>query len=288
LKVQIGREMEFESQRKNGSGPKQALNTTVLTGRTDADDPRSEVVFYRSHLGSLGNLLEMVLARRRTKAKKVTVQADLSTTNLVTDPKLTSRFDIELVGCSAHARRPFAQHQDHDPVFAPALLDLFGELALHEQLLDRFGRNFENTMAIRQADSKRIWGTIREVCQALALRWTKATPLGKAVRYVITHFTRLTAYLNNPRLQPTNNLRERMLRTEKLIEKSSMFRKSIEGRVVLDILRTILQTAVAAGVPPHKYLVDVMKAEPKDVGENPEFYTPYAWAKRHCTDNASA
>ena len=62
-----------------------------------------------------------------------------------------------------------------------------------------------------------------------------------------------------------------------------MFRKSIEGRAVLDILRTILQTAVAAGAPPHAYLVDVLRADPADIEARPERYTPAAWTKRNRT-----
>ena len=281
LKVLVGRELNFESQRKGG-GPKQSLNTTVVTGRVDPDDPRSLIVFYRSHLGSLGNLLEMILSRRKRSANKLTVQADLSTTNLVTDPKLTSCFDIELVGCSAHARRPFAQYEDQDLRITPIILEMFRQLATQEKGLDMMGRNRQNTLAVRSVDSRKLWETIKWACTLMARKWTKATPLGTAARYVLTHYERLTAYLKNPRLDATNNLRERLLRTEKLIEKSSLFRRSIEGRVVLDILRTILQTAVAAGVPPHEYLVSVMKSDPKDIEEKPERYTPAAWA-RHST-----
>ncbi|MDH5671955.1 MAG: IS66 family transposase, partial [Myxococcales bacterium] len=140
LKVLVGRELDFESSRKNGEGPKQSLNTTVITGRADPDDPSSMVVFYRSHLGSLGNLLEMLLTRRKPDKRKLTVQADLSTTNLVTNPELTSRFDIELAGCSAHARRPFAQYEDYDPKPVGFVLALFQMLAIHEDTLDRLGR----------------------------------------------------------------------------------------------------------------------------------------------------
>jgi len=227
LKVCIGRELGFESPKKSGDGPKQSLNTTVVTGRTDADDPSSMVVLYRSHLGSLGNLLEMLLSRRKPHKRKVIIQADLSTTNLVTDPTLTSRFDIELVGCGAHARRPFAQHEDHDPKSVGLVLALFGMLAIHEDALDRHGRNRENTLKVRATHSRPIWERLKAACAMLAERWTKATPLGAAARYILKHYERLTAYLSDPRLEATNNLRERLLRTEKLIEKSSMFRKQI-------------------------------------------------------------
>jgi hypothetical protein len=91
----------------------------------------------------------------------------------------------------------------------------------------------------------------------------------------------LSAYLGDPRLQPTNNLQERMLRTEKLIENSSMFRRSLEGRFVLDIIRTVLQTAVAARVPVNEYLVSVLRTDPDEIAKHPERFTPYAWAARY-------
>jgi len=281
LSLLVGRELTFESPRRDGKGAKESLNTTVLTGRSSDDDPQSMIVFYRSHLGSLGNLLEMLLRKRKTSAHELTVQADLSTTNLVTDPELTSRFDITLAGCTAHARRPFAQYEDQDPIWAPYMLILFKGLAMHEDALERRGRNRANVLAVRGSDSRQLWEKIKAVAQTLAKVWTKATPLGLGARYILKHFDKLTAYLRDPRLEATNNLRERLLRTEKLIEKSSMFRRTIEGRAVLDILRTILQTAVAAGVPAQEYLIDVMRADPEEVAEHPERFTPRAWGARH-------
>jgi hypothetical protein len=90
--------------------------------------------------------------------------------------------------------------------------------------------NRVNVLAVRQTESPRAWELIREVATKLESRWSKASKLGAAARYILKHYDKLTAYLDDPRLEPTNNLRERMLRTEKLIENSSMFRKSLEGR----------------------------------------------------------
>jgi hypothetical protein len=284
LNLLIGRELDFESSRRDGKGGKRSLNTTVVTGRSVADAPESMIVFYRSHLGSFGNLLAMLLRRRKATARRLVVQSDLSTTNLVTDPELTERFEIESCGCGAHARRPFALYEDQDPVNAPYMLYLFKGLALHERLLDEHGRNRDNVLAVRGTDSRALWEEIKTLAKRMMKRWSKATPLGTAARYIITHFKKLTFYLDNPDIEASNNLRERMLRTEKLIEKSSMFRKTIEGRAVLDILRTILQTAVAAGVPAQEYLVDVMRADPEAVAEHPERYTPLAWSARQVTE----
>lgn len=286
LSLLIGRELDFESSRRDGRGPKEALNTTVLTGRSDDDDPLSMIVFYRSHIGGLGNLIEMLLRKRRPSARRLMQQGDLSTTNLVTDPDLLSRFEITQIGCGAHARRPFALYEDQDRVRVPYILQLFKSLAMHEDCLDEVGRNPENVLAVRGVDSRRLWERIRDAAERLAKVWTKATPLGTGARYILKHYEKLTAYLNDPRLEATNNLRERLLRTEKLIEKSSLFRRTIEGRAVLDVLRTIMQTAMAAGVPVQDYLVDVMRQDADDIAAHPENYTPHAWLSRQTTESA--
>jgi len=58
-----------------------------------------------------------------------------------------------------------------------------------------------------------------------------------------------------------------------------MFRQTLEGRFVLDIVRTLLQTAVAAGVPVHAYVESVLRADAADIAAHPERYTPRAWAR---------
>jgi hypothetical protein len=277
LGVLIGRRLPFESLRKNGDGPKEALHTTVITGRSVADDPNSLIVFYRSHLGSCGNLFESLLERRDAERRDLVLQGDLSTSNLVTSEDLLARLNIRFIGCSAHARRPFALYEDQDPVRCGAMLHLFVGLAIHEQQLDEFGRNRQNVLAVRGAESRGLWNDILELAKKMANWWSKATNLGAAARYIINHFDELTAYLDDVRLEPSNTLRERMLRTEKLIEGSSMFRKSLEGRFVFDVVRTILQTAVAAGAPAHEYLVSVLRTSEHEVAKHPDRFTPRAW-----------
>lgn len=277
----IGRHHDFESPRQDGKGTKRSLNTTVVTGRSIAKNPRSLIVFYRSHLGGCGDLLESIFHNRKPSAGDVIVQADLSTTNLIRDPELLKRFKFKLVGCSAHARRPFALHEQDDPVNCPFMLHLFTGLAIHEDQLDVFGRNHQNVLAVRQADSRRIWEQISDLAKKMKVKWSKASKLGVASRYILKHYDKLTAYLDDPRLEPTNNLRERMLRTEKLIENSSMFRRSLEGRFVLDIIRTVLQTAVASGVPVQEYLMSVLRADPDEVTNHPERFTPLAYSTRN-------
>lgn len=277
LAVSLAAELGFEYERRRGTGTKRALNTTTLSGRAFRDDPRSLVVFYRSHLGGLGNLLETLLAKRGPRLRALSVQSDLSSVNLVADEQLRETFDIRQIGCSSHARRPFALYEHEDDVICPAMLEFFHGLAIHEQALNIHGRNFENVSAIRNNDSRELWAAIREAAEIAVLRWSAATKIGEGARYILRHFDKLTAYLDDPRLDPSNNFSERMLRLEKLIQSSSLFRKTLNGRFVLDVLRTVLPTAIAANAPLQAYLLAVLSAPPDEVANDPGNFTPYAW-----------
>lgn len=278
LGVSIGARLPFESQRRNGDGTKQSLNTTVVSGRSVAEEPSSLIVFYRSHLGSCGNLFEALLRRRDATKKSVYLQGDLSSSNLITDKELLQRVKPTYAGCVAHARRPFANYQHEDTLHCPHMLHLFLGLAMHEEHLTGAGRNRDNVLAVRGEDSRRVWDRILELAKKMATKWSPATKLGAGANYIIKNFEKLTVYLDEPRLEASNNHRERMLRTEKLIEGSSMFRRSLEGRFALDVLRTVLQTAVAARAPIQEYLVYVLRAPPEDVARNPARYTPLAYS----------
>jgi hypothetical protein len=172
LGVLIGRELTFESARKNGDGPKRSLNTTVITGQTVPDDPRSFIALYRTHLASCGDLFEMLLRRRSDQAVHVTLQGDLSSSNLVTAPDLLQKFKIKVIGCTAHCRRPFALYEDEDPVTCSYMLHLFLGLAMHEQQLDEFGRNRKNVLAVRGSESRTLWQDILKLATRMTQRWS--------------------------------------------------------------------------------------------------------------------
>lgn len=287
LATMLAAELGFEFERRTGDGTKKALHTTTLSGRSAAEDPRSLIVLYRSHLGGFGNLLETLLCKRSPRRKALTVQSDLSTVNLVADKELLRRFDMRYVGCASHARRPFALYEHEDPDRCAYMLHMFKGLFIHEHGLNVFGRNEQNVRAVRGVDSRAQWGEIRELAEEMTTLWSKQTKLGEGARYITRNFDKLTAYLDDPRLALTNDFSERMLRLEKLIEASSLFRTTLEGRFALDIMRSVLQTAVAARAPLQDYLLDVLRASPDEVAAAPARFTPREWAAARAPPSAA-
>ncbi len=275
LGVTIGATLPFVYPRRIDQSAKESLHTTVLSGRQVGDDPSSLVVFYRSHLGGLGNLLEELLKMRHANlATEITVQSDLSTVNLIADQNINRRFRIDYAGCASHARRPFALYEADDPVDCERMLHMFKGPYMHEHLLDRFGRTEQSVNAVRQNDSRRDWNEIRDIARDMSTRWSSKTKLGSACQYIEKNFQKLTKYLDNPLLSLTNDFSERMLRLEKMIEASALFRTSLEGRFALDVVRTMVQTAIASSLDPKDYLLRVLKIDDAEIEKNPHLYTP--------------
>jgi len=288
----IDEELGWQSQRADGKGGKKSLNVSLITGRTDKD-PRSTICFFRTHLGSFGNLLSRILERRSPRSGKITIQGDLSITNLP-DKRLREVIDFEIAGCIAHCRRPFWNHREEDVGFCYYMLTGFAMLAGLEKRIDFEGRTIERILKIRRRYGRMIWQALRNRCLA-AMNGTRPTPttdprcsiqtwppdhpLYDAAQYLVNHYEELTRYLDNPYLEPSNNGRERGLRIEKCMLSSSKFRKTRNGRAVLDVLRTINATCTAAELDLAEYLKYVYKNLDKLI-DDPGEHTPYAVAKK--------
>jgi transposase len=279
---EIDAQLGWIQPRVNG-GDKKALNVSLLVGRTEAD-PRSTIRFFRTHVGSVGNLLTKILESRSPKAGPLIFQGDLSTSNL---PNEDIRADLifMIAGCAAHARRPFWRSRQDDEQFCYFMLRCFLFLSKLETLIDERGRTRENVLRIRGRYGRMMWIAMRNRCIAATTStipgpatWPPGTELNKAANYVINHFKELTLYLDHPELAFTNNAQERALRIEKCMLSSSKFRKTKRGRIVLDILRTINATCTAANVDFTDYLRFFFK-HLKEFHDQPEKLTPFAFAK---------
>lgn len=287
----IEEELPFGFNLKGKEGKKSKLNVSFVTGKTGIG-PETTIRFYRTHLGSFGDLTSELLARRSPKFPDVIIQGDMSTTNLP-HIRYTDLFKIKMAGCGAHARRGFWDERKHiDACYF--FLRCFAELSSIEEDYGEF--RFEDAKAMRKRTkySRWIWGLIRKGALTVInqrrespgilisyepVYWPKDSGFLKACQYIINHFDELTLYLTHPELDWTNNLSERAQRKEKLMLNSSFFRKSREGRVTLDILKTILATAQVAKVNLQDYLQYVILNK-EDAKAHPHLYTPLAFAQK--------
>jgi hypothetical protein len=279
--------------KKRGKGKKRSLNVSVVIGKTRNDDPRSYIFFFRTHLGTFGDLLSKMLETRSPAKKALTILSDLATTNLVA-PMLYTKFVIAHAGCAPHARRPFWRHKDKDQRLCYWMLSAFLILEQIEDRIDELGRTRARIIRYRQRYSRKVWAAMLKRCEAILRgdtvyghhKWPKTSELYIACQYVVNHYAELTKYLSDPRLPSNNNLSERVLRWDKIMQDSSKFRMTEAGRLHVDILRTIVHTCSAAKVELKDYLLFVFKNR-ADIATEPKKYTPYAYALKLDADAAA-
>lgn len=285
----LGRSFPYKNDPKK---PKDGVFVSHVHGRTVQDDPDTTIFIYRTHYGHYGNLLSRILALRSADAPKVIIQGDLSPSNLP-DPLLLVRWVTRFVGCGSHARRPFKRHQEDDPELTDRMLELFALLSAAEKRIFAEDRTPDKVIELRQKIEKPVWDEIISLAKSvidaekrksaegcLHRLWPKKSPLYRGCSYIVRHVPELTAYLDDARLEYTNNRAERLLRAEKILQVSSKFRKSEVGRVCLDILRSLIMTARAARVSPKAYLSWVLAQPEQDIKQNPQNYTPLAYRAR--------
>lgn len=293
LSIAVNKHLDWASQKANGKGEKTALNVSLLVGKTEKD-PRSTIRFFRTHVGSVGNLLTKVLEWRLPSSGELIFQGDLSSTNLPS-AFMQQKFNLQIAGCGSHARRPFWKHKEEDEDFCYFMLRGFLALSRLEKIIDAQGRTIKNVLKYRQRYGRKIWFAMKNRCVAakigkfisastfkngpgVIIQWPPSTELYRASNYIINNFKELTLYLDHPQLNYTNNGLERALRIEKCLLNSSKFTKTKGGRVVLDILRTINATCTAAGIDFEIYITYV-NCHKELLESKIELLTPFAVAK---------
>ena len=251
--------------KRRGKGTKRSLNVSVVIGKSRAEDPRSYIFFFRTHLGTFGDLVTKILENRSPKKKALTIVSDMASTNLVL-PEIDQKFTITRAGCGPHARRPFWRLKNKDERLCYWMLSAFLVLEQIEDRIDELGRTKARIERYRQRYSRKIWAAILKRCEAVLRgetlyghHWPKTSELAKACQYIVNHYPALTRYIDDPRLPSNNNLSERVLRWDKIMQDASKFRMTEAGRLHVDILRTIVHTCSAANVDLKDYLLFVFK-----------------------------
>jgi transposase len=78
--------------------------------------------------------------------------------------------------------------------------------------------------------------------------------LGKAFKYTLNQWSRLTVYIEDSRLRMDNNLAENAIRPFVVGRKNWLFSDQPDGATASATLYSIIETAKANGLEPYKYL----------------------------------
>jgi transposase len=161
-------------------------------------------------------------------------------------------------GCNAHGRRKLAEALRGGDTRAVDGIRIYGEIFHVEAESKRFGETIDQRFARRQRDSAPLVESLRAWIDLRRRDVEPKSVLGKAVGYLHRQWNRLTAFLQDPLMELTNNEVERDLRRWVLDRKTWMFvGHETSARRAADAL-TLITTCKKFNINPRSYLRDTL------------------------------
>ena len=172
--------------------------------------------------------------------------------------------EIHVVGCHAHARRKFHEalkalkEEDRKGTAAERGVQYFDALfSLEENWHDLEPKERKK---MRDQYAKPIMDELHD--WVFRLNASTKSLLGKAAHYTREQWPYLVAYLEDGRLEISNNRAERAIKPFVMGRKNFLFANTPRGAKTSAIYYSLIETAKENGLDPYKYLTWVFKTAP--------------------------
>jgi transposase len=161
------------------------------------------------------------------------------------------------VACMAHVRRKiFDVHAATGSALAEEALNRIGLLFEIERLLT--GKAPDERRRVRQAKAKPLLDDLAAFLDTTLARIPGKSALAAAIRYARARWPALTRYVDDGRLELSNNAAERSIRPLALGRKNWLFAGSDAGGHRAAAIYTLVETAKLNGHDPEAYLREVL------------------------------
>lgn len=164
--------------------------------------------------------------------------------------------DVTLCGCLVHAKRKFheafiaGQSNENAKIGENYIKQLFAI----EKIADNNNYSYEERLALRQDKSREVINEFYSWINEVSLKTLPQSLLGKAITYVINQREYLCSFLQDGRIQLSNNLAEQSIRMFVIGRKNWIFSNTANGAASSALIYSIVQTAIANHLKPEHYL----------------------------------
>ena len=134
---------------------------------------------------------------------------------------------------------------------------------------------------------KPILVELRAFLDATMAKISGKSSLAGAIRYAVSRWTALTRYIDDGRLEMSNNAAERAIRPLSLGRKNYLFAGSDEGGRRAAILYTLIETARLNDIDPEAWLADVIACIPDHPINRVDELLPWKWRQQQAQAKAA-
>lgn len=180
--------------------------------------------------------------------------------------------------CNAHGRRQFVEITASFPEECRYVLESFRAAYHNDALAEEQKLSPEDRLQFHQEHSGPV---MKELHQWMEGQFSehKTEPnsgLGKAIAYLLRHWTKLTLFLREPGVPLDNNIVERSLKLAIRNRKNALFYKTLNGAAVGDLFMSLIHTCELNGANPFDYLTELQR-HAEEVKQSPSEWMPWKY-----------
>jgi transposase len=219
-----------------------------------------------------GENLADVLKQRAVELDALIQMCDALSRNA---PKLVG-VEILLAYCLSHGRRQFVDIAPNFPEECRYVLEALGEVYYNDALSRERKIAPEERLVFHQERSGPVMTRLKEwlTAQLAEHRTETNSGLGKAISYLLRHWTKLTLFLRQQGAPLDNNIAERALKKAILHRKNALFYKTMNGARVGDLFMSLIHTCELNKANPFDYLTELLR-HPAETKVSPAEWMPW-------------
>ena len=217
------------------------------------------------------NLSEVLKQRARELPAPIQMSDALSRNS----PKVAGIEPLQ-ANCLAHGRRQVVEVADNFPEECRYVLETLRDVYHHDAQAREQAMSPEQRLCFHQEQSEPLMKGLHEWMEAqLAEHKTEPNSgLGKAICYLLNHWTKLTLFLRQAGAPIDNNIVERALKKAILNRKNALFYKTLNGAAVGDLFMSLIHTCELNGANPFDYLTELQR-HAAELQQKPSEWMPW-------------
>ena len=192
--------------------------------------------------------------------------------------------NIRVVGCWAHVRRKFdealqtlPEEMQKDSPAAIGECDCSQLFKLEQALAELTP---EERYEKRLEQEKPVLDALLSWANEMQAKTAPKSALGKVIHYLLEQWSYLTRYLEDGRLELSNNRAERSMKPFVMGRKNWLFANTPGGAQASSVIYSLIETAKENGLDPYRYLLWILQNAPQ------LSKTDEAWAEKLLPANA--
>ena len=249
------------------------LHTTSIVTTPLSGDEGARTALYFSGTQHAGENLADLLQRRAGELDSPLLMADA----LAANTSRLSKEALEMVAtCLDHSRRKVVELAEGFPAEARFFLEELGKVYGNDAEARRLGLDPQQRLRFHQQHSEQKMKKLRAWIEGLfaARRIEPNSPFGKALKYFVTHWSKLTLFLRHAGAPLANSICERAIKKAVLNRKNAMFYRTVHGAQVGDLYLSLIHTCELNRVNALEYLAALIN-NAVEVRRSPSAWMPW-------------